>query len=142
MDTLKIIKALDLGEDATEAQVLERIADIKRDRDERSVAETIAAGEHEQVALHDDGTVTVTLVYPIKFGTAVVDELKFSRPKGKHMRKMDAVDGVLAKQLALFAALSGLSTKELDELDAVDFNVCMAVTAFFSLQRRRTGARS
>jgi hypothetical protein len=146
MDTIaKIITALGLADDATDAQVLERIADLRREvsgDDEASLIDQIEAGTHEQVAANADGTMTVTLFYPIKIGKTEITEIKLCRPKAKHMRATDAKDGAVAKQLALIAALAGLSTKELDELDFDDFQVVRAVTNFFSVKRRRTGAVS
>lgn len=149
MDIAKIIEALGLRPDASEVQILERIADIKRagegDDDAKSLVDRVAAGEHEQVGVNDDGSMVVTLQYPIaigRTGAADIAELTLRRPRMKHLRAMDAAQGDMAKAQALLAAVSGRSSRELDDLDTDDLAVCQAVLAFFSRRRQRTGAES
>lgn len=150
MDTAKIIEALGLRPDASEAQILERIADFWRageddDDDAKSLVDRVAAGEHEQVGVNDDGSMVVTLQYPIaigRTGAANITELTLRRPRMKHLRAMDEAKGDMAKAQALLAAVSGRSSRELDDLDTDDLAVCQAVLAFFSRRRQRTGAES
>ena len=146
IDAAKLTRALDLGADATEAQILERIADLKRDagdsEEERTLIERIAAGEHDQVGDNGDGSLVVTLLYPLKSGSEIITELVLRRPKFKHLRAMDSKEGDIAKAQALLAAVSGRAPKELDEMDQDDMGVCSAVLAFFSRKRPPTGARS
>ena len=146
IDATKLTRALDLDADATEAQILERIADLKRDagdsEEERTLIERIAAGEHDQVGDNGDGSLVVTLLYPLKSGSEIITELVLRRPKFKHLRAMDSKEGDIAKAQALLAAVSGRAPKELDEMDQDDMGVCSAVLAFFSRKRPPTGARS
>lgn len=148
MDTAKIIEALELKPDANEAQIIERIADLKRssaDDDATSLVDQVAAGEHEQVGVNDDGSMVVTLRYPIaigRTGAATITELVLRRPKMKHLRAMDAATGDMAKAQALLAAVCGRASRELEELDTDDLAVCQAVLAFFSRRRQQTGAGS
>ena len=146
IDATKLTRALDLDADATEAQILERIADLKRDagdsEEERTLIERIAAGEHDQVGDNGDGSLVVTLLYPLKSGSEIITELVLRRPKFKHLRAMDSKEGDIAKAQALLAAVSGRAPKELDEMDQDDMGVCSAVLAFFSKKRPPTGARS
>lgn len=148
MDTAKIIDALELRPDADEARILERIADLKRsgaDDDATSLVDQVAAGEHEQVGVNEDGSMVVTLRYPIaigRTGAGNITELTLRRPRFKHLRAMDAAQGDMAKAQALLAAVSGRSSRELDDLDTDDLAVCQAVLAFFSRRRQRTGAES
>ena len=146
IDATKLTRALDLDADATEAQILERIADLKRDagdsEEERTLIERIAAGEHDQVGDNGDGSLVVTLLYPLKSGSEIITELVLRRPKFKHLRAMDSTEGDIAKAQALLAAVSGRAPKELDEMDQDDMGVCSAVLAFFSKKRPPTGARS
>ena len=145
-DEMKVLKALGLDASATDAEVLERIADLRRDagdkEEERTLIEAIAAGDHDQVADNGDGSFTVTLLFPLRSGSEVISELVLRRPKFKHLRAMDSKEGDIAKAQALLAAVSGRAPKELDEMDQDDMGVCSAVLAFFSKKRPPTGARS
>jgi hypothetical protein len=142
-----ITKALGLSEDASKVQILERISDLKRaagdeDEEERDAIQRIEQNEHEQVRLNEDGSLLVTLLYPLKSGTETVDEITMRRPKFKHLREMDKFEGRVAKSQALIAAVSNRSVKELNELDQADLLVLNACLGFFSARPRRTGAAS
>lgn len=147
MDTSKIIKALRLDADATEAQIIDRIADLHRaadkgDAEEKEIVARIEAGEHEQVAVGGDGELTVALLYPLQSGSEKIVELVVRRPKFKHLREMDKHTGDIAKSQALLAAVCNRSPRELNELDQEDLAVLNACLRFFSGRPRRTGAVS
>lgn len=149
MTLTKIIEALELPLEASETQILDRIADFKRTsadaEDATSLIDRVAAGTHEQVGVNDDGSMVVTLLYPIaigRTGAATITELTLRRPRMKHLRAMDEAKGDMAKAQALLAAVSGRAPRELDDLDTDDLAVCQAVLAFFSRRRPLTGAES
>ncbi|MCY1003992.1 phage tail assembly protein [Nannocystis pusilla] len=139
----KIIKGLGLSEDASEEQILEKIADLKRasddEEEELDALQRIERGEHEQVAVNDDQTLEVTLLFPLQSGTEKIHALVLRRPKFKHLREMDRHEGDIAKAQALIAAVTNRSMKELNELDEEDLLTLNAGMRFFK-RRRRTGA--
>lgn len=147
MLSTKLIKILNLDEGATDAQIEEKVVDLRRavkndELDELDALKLIERGEHEQVTLNDDGTLTVTLLYPLKSGKEEITEVVVRRPKFKHLREMDKLTGDMAKAQALLAAVSGRATSEFAELDSEDLTVLNACLRFFSEKRRRTGAVS
>lgn len=74
---------------------------------------------------------TVKLTYAIQAHGEEVSELTVRRPKVKDLRAMDAVQGDVAKTAMLIGALCGLTPREVDQIDAMDFaTVGQAVTDF------------
>jgi hypothetical protein len=143
---IKITKKLELEDDATEAQILAAINDLQAaadvDKEEASHLARIKAGEHDQVGVNEDGSLTITLAFPFKSGSELVEQLVLRRPKGKNMRAMDAVEGDMTKALALLGSCAGKSLKEMNELDGADIVVGTACLGFFNKSSRRTGAVS
>ena len=105
--------------------------------DAKSLIEQIAAGEHDQVSQHPEGY-EVCLRFPFKSGSETVDKLIVRRPRVKHFRATDAVEGDMAKNVALAAALTQRSQKELDELDLADWTIVQSCIAGFSAPARPT----
>ncbi len=61
------------------------------------------------------------------------------RVKGKHMKAMDQAKGEVSQSLALVAALTGVPSAAMDELDARDLQVVLAVVEPFLPKSRKTG---
>lgn len=103
----------------------------------------------EQARLEDQGdALVVTLSEPLTFkvskldGERTVETLTLpKRVKGKHLKKMDQVNGEIGKGLALVAALAGLPIHAMDELDARDMDLCLVAVEPFLPKRRKTGRR-
>lgn len=89
----------------------------------------------------------VTLLEPITYkhskldGERTLTELRVTKKlKGKHLKAMDqAGNGGVAQSLALVAALAGVPAQAMDELDARDMEVVLAVVEPFLPKPRRTG---
>lgn len=90
----------------------------------------------------DTTDMTVTLQCPIEIAGDRIDKLTFTRPKVKHLKSMDKVQGEMSKSIALVAALSGVPVSVVEQLDAADFARCSEVIADFLGMRRETGATS
>lgn len=105
--------------------------------------------DEERARIEDQGdALVVTLAEPITFkaskldGERTVEALTLpKRIKGKHLKKMDQASGEIAKGLALVAALAGLPTHAMDELDARDMDLCLLAVEPFLPKRRATGRR-
>jgi len=65
----------------------------------------------------------IKLIHPVTVGDEVVDTISLQRPKIKHLKMMDAVDGDIEKAEALLIALSGQSAAVISNIDAEDFAV-------------------
>ena len=61
------------------------------------------------------------LKVPIVFGSLTISELKFKKPKLKHLRALDGIDGNMGIIAVLVEKLAGLTPLEVDELDPADF---------------------
>lgn len=88
--------------------------------------------------------VTVTLVYPIKFGEQTITELKFRPLTGKEMRLSSGSARDLFAQSTLLeyaGILSGQPLHIIDLLQGVDaIEVIEAITGFF-IASRKTGPK-
>lgn len=81
-----------------------------------------------------DGSQTITLTHPVEYGDTVVAELKFRRPKGKHIRKLNlpALEaGDMGYMMDLAADLCGQPPELFDLLDAEDIGRAVKVTNDF-----------
>jgi len=65
----------------------------------------------------------IKLKHPVTVGDTVVEIITLVRPKIKHLKMMDAVDGEIEKAEALLIALSGESPAVIANIDAEDFAV-------------------
>jgi hypothetical protein len=90
--------------------------------------------------------VQITLVEPITYkhskldGERTLTELHLPKKvKGKHMKAMDKAAGEISQSFALVAAMTGVPPHAMDELDALDFDLVMAVLDPFLPKSRRTG---
>lgn len=74
--------------------------------------------------------VTYTLKYPIEFGSETITELKFSRPKGKHLKQIGQ-NITLGDIMIIASKISGVSPRVLDELDAADYQSVAGIISDF-----------
>lgn len=74
--------------------------------------------------------------------TETIHEVTLRRPKGKDLRVMDRHPGKMAQSLALIAALSGLTTAQVDELDAEDITGLGEIVGDFFPELQATGGTS
>ncbi len=147
LDLPILVTALGLDEDADAAAVLDKISALRDaagesdddDDDASGILTLIKAGKHEQVSLNDDGTVTLTLNFPITHGKDAITELVLHRPRAADLMKMDDVKGEHRKSIALLASMASRTMKELLALDMSDIEVGSAVIGFFRAKSRKTG---
>lgn len=71
-----------------------------------------------------------------------VKVLEIRRPKVKHIKVVDRVDGDVEKAIELSAVLSGQPARVIEELDSEDFTEVMAVVERFFPKRPGTGRKS
>lgn len=146
LDLPILVTALGLDEDADAAAVLDKISALRDaagesddDDDASGILTLIKAGKHEQVSLNDDGTVTLTLNFPIAHGKEIISELVLHRPRAADLMKMDDVKGEHRKSIALLASMASRTMKELLALDMSDIEVGSAIIGFFRAKSRKTG---
>lgn len=76
--------------------------------------------------------VAYKLKVPIVLGTETISELKFKKPKLKHLRALDGVDGSMSIIAIFVEKLAGLNPIQVDELDPADFEgIAEIVKSFF-----------
>jgi len=63
----------------------------------------------------------IKLNYPVKVGDTTVDSITLTRPKVKHLKAMDGVDGDVSKAETLISAISGQPIAVITNLDGEDF---------------------
>jgi hypothetical protein len=103
--------------------------------------------DEERARVEDVGdALRVTLVEPFAYkhskldGERTLAELHLvKRVKGKHMKAMDKAQGEISQGLALVAALAGLPSHAMDELDARDMDLVMELVSPFLPKSRGTG---
>lgn len=90
-----------------------------------------------------DGSVTLPLEYPITHGSEEIAEFTLSRPKAKHLEKIDGNPQNMGFKdiLKLIGELSAQPPSVTGQLDAVDIEALSEVIAYFFEGRRRTGKR-
>ena len=71
-----------------------------------------------------------------------IERLEIRRPKVRHLKVIDRLDGDIEKAVELAAVLSGQPAKVIEELDSEDFTAVMAVVERFFPRPRRTGRKS
>lgn len=79
-------------------------------------------------------TKTIPLAYPIVVGERTIPQVTIRRAKARDFRALDEVGSAseLIQSLKMIELLTGLSSDEVDEMDAEDFaTVGEAVAAFF-----------
>jgi hypothetical protein len=69
----------------------------------------------------------------------IIEIVTLRRLKAKDLRALDRIDGKFAQSLAVIAALSGLSTQIVDELDAEDVEGIGGLIGDFFPTRPPTG---
>lgn len=115
----------------------------------REQVDGIELTDDEQARIEDRGdALVITLLEPLTFKPSKLDDERTvealtlpKKIKGKHMKKMDQVQGEISKGLALVAALAGVPTFVMDELDARDMDLCLVAVEPFLPKRRKTGRR-
>ena len=148
MDIALIKTALGLEADSTDVAVLERIQEIRAAAGDSEYSKEdptitlIRAGQHEQCCLNADGTITMTLLEPIKSGKDTIGELTFRRPRMRDMRVASEGKAGMATTIALAAALSSTTAKIVEDLDWQDSLVLTSVVNFFLQPSRQTGGKS
>jgi hypothetical protein len=85
-------------------------------------------------------TVTIVLDYPIAALGGEVSELTLRRPRVRDLKLLDEAKGDVGKTAVLLGALAGLTTKEVDLLDAGDFARLGQAVADFLPSAQPTGA--
>lgn len=90
-------------------------------------------------AVNDDGTVTVTLAYPIKVMNEEKTSLVMKRPKGKQLRAMDNATGTVSASLSLIQKLTNIPEPSVDALDALDIGTMGRVIEGFTRLSLPTG---
>lgn len=78
-----------------------------------------------------DGSVTVKLKEPITFGEELIEELRFIKPKAKHIKNLNLKEMKMADMIALMGVLSGQFPQALDELGMHDLIFCSGVIESF-----------
>lgn len=148
MDIQTVKEALGIDTGASDSDVLDKIAELRAGAGESfehepSELRLIRAGQHDQCCQNPDGSVTVTLLEPVKIGSDPITEITLRRPKLKDQRKAEemAKGGSIARMAAMIQLLSHpqQAQRVIDELDTVDANVLGYVQAFLSDRRQRTG---
>lgn len=94
-------------------------------------------------------SVVYELKHPIeiksaKDGTVIetIARLTLRRPKGRHLKATDRVQGEAAKTLALIAACAEIPPSAADEIDLEDVTALGEIVEGFSGAPRRTGETS
>lgn len=151
MDLSDIAKALSLAPDASGRAILDRIQALRAaagedDLAEMGEADLVRRGEHERVRISGDGAV-VSLYYPLKSGTEVIEDLLIRRPTAKHIRRMQAAAAKpnatgIDRGLMLLCDTTGRAQSELEDLDAADLTLCLVVANFLQQPPPRTGSKS
>lgn len=97
----------------------------------------------------NDSTIVYDLKHPIEIKSAkdghvieTISQFTLKRPKGKHLKATDRVQGDAAKTLALIAACAEIPPSVTDELDLEDFTALGEIVEGFSGAPRRTGETS
>lgn len=93
---------------------------------------------------NDDGSVTLQLEYAVTYGSEDISEITLSRPKAKHLEKIDGAPQNMGFKdiLKLIGELSAQPPNVVRQLDAVDIQALSEIIAYFFEKRRRTGKAS
>jgi len=109
----------------------------------------VDADAAEYVTSNADGTVTLTLQFPVAATlrgplgerAETYDHLTFRRPNGADLRKIGSLDAISASAL-LVCRLAGVPDKVFDVLDGADAMRASEVVADFLPSSRRAGKTS
>ena len=80
-----------------------------------------------QVTFNEDGTKTIRLMTPVKFGDKTIDSITFRKPTGHDWRETDKETGEVGKSFRLAAAIGDISITVLDRMDGEDALLCARV---------------
>lgn len=148
MDITLVATSLGLPETAEDTAILAKIADLRQQCGDEGAEEDkdppelklIKAGQHPNCSMNSDGSITVTLEYPITIGKLTTSELTLRRPKMKDLRKTDLQKSSHTTWTAtMIASLSGQADRVVDDLDGQDVSVLSMVVGFLLSRRPRTG---
>ncbi|HLJ63258.1 MAG TPA: phage tail assembly protein [Stellaceae bacterium] len=78
-----------------------------------------------------DGSVWVSLFYPITVAGSEVRALKLHRPKVKQLRTLAGYESGIDRSVALISIVAGIPPSSVDELDGRDFNTLSGALADF-----------
>lgn len=86
----------------------------------------------KNATVNEDGTVTLKLSEPIKYGKdTVYEQLIFKKPKAKHIKKMDLQNLKMEDVMGLAGKLCGEAPSVLDELGMTDLFALGDVINYF-----------
>jgi len=148
MDITLVASALGLPEGAEDTAILSKIAELRSQCGDEGAEEDkespevklIKAGQHPNCSMGSDGSITVTLEYPVTIGKLTTNELVLRRPKMRDLRKTgDKTSNPTAWTATMIASLSGQADRLIDDLDGQDVAVLSQVVGFLLSRRPRTG---
>jgi hypothetical protein len=79
-----------------------------------------------------DGSITLTLAYPVKSKAGDIVQLTLQRPRARHYKLTDSVSGPVGKSMRLLEAVAGVDERDLGDLDSVDWNESQEIINSFS----------
>lgn len=129
---------LGLPPGSSDTDCLDKIHELVEDAggertDDNGEMTLIRRGEHERVKLNPDGTATVTMARPFKFGAETISELTLREPEAGDFIKSGVGDKKgFGVSLALIASASGRQLPELKAMKARDIKTVSAVIGFLS----------
>jgi len=82
--------------------------------------------------------VTYKLKHPFEWGSEVIDEITFDRPKGKHLKKFGTTMN-LGEVIGIAASCSNFAPPVFDEMDAEDYVAVGEIVGNFLDSGRGTG---
>lgn len=76
--------------------------------------------------------IVIPLKHPLTIKGQSASELRLQRPKVKHLKALDGIEGDIRKTAKLIEQMGGLDTETVDSIDAEDFAVIAGqVSGFF-----------
>ncbi len=84
---------------------------------------------------------TLQLNHPFQWGKEIVSELQFRRIKAKDLRQIGSMDDTAAS-LQLIANATGMTPKQVDELDSEDLMEAQKIIKGFMPKPQETGEKS
>lgn len=123
---------------------------IDLDAPENKVAVNDSLSEPGEIILNEDGSKTLTLIYPftvkLKSNGKVEEKeyksLTFRRPTGADMRVIEKIKDGMQSAITTFTRLSGEAEAIFDRLDVDDLNLITEIMEGFLSKSQRTGAKS
>lgn len=77
------------------------------------------------------GLIAIDLKHPILVNGVETRQIQLKRPKVKHLKAIDGIEGDVQKTSLLLGQLSGLDAATVDSIDAVDFAVIAEIISGF-----------